>query len=244
MALARAQTALVKKDQSYAAPATILSFFSPVDGDIGEFAVFSQNAPAGGDALFDIEVDGVSIGGVPLELPDSSNSADYQGLYSGLSMYQLVEVKLLSTPSSIGNPLQVHVKIFEDNAQQDDNFLLNRGNHSSFQEKASVDDPVLTLTDGATINTSAAVFNRFQVTLGGDRALANPTNVRDGHIYTWMIKQDGTGNRLLSMPSKFLFGTDIPSITLTTTANKTDIIRALYDADLDKYLVIDFKKGF
>ena len=244
MALKRAQTGLVVKNQSYSAADTILSFYSPVDGDIGEFAVFSQNAPAGGNAVFDIEVDGVSIGGVPLELADGSNSADYQGLYSGLSMYQLVEVKLLSTPSSIGNPLQVHVKIFEDNAEQDDNYLLNRANHSNFQEKASVDDPVLTLADGATINTNAAIYNRFQVTLGGNRTLANPTNTRDGHIYTWQFKQDATGSRTITLDTKFAFGTDISGITLTTTANKTDIMRALYDAALDKYLVIDFKKGY
>jgi len=49
------------------------------------------------------------------------------------------------------------------------------------------------LTDAATITTDAALSNSFGVTLGGNRTLANPTNMRNGGIYNWRIKQPASG---------------------------------------------------
>jgi hypothetical protein len=88
------------------------------------------------------------------------------------------------------------------------------------------------LTDGATINTDASLSNHFLVTLGGNRTLANPTNLRDGGIYNFYVKQDGTGARTLAYGSLFKWpaGT-APS--LTAAANSLDIIIAQYSTTLN-----------
>jgi hypothetical protein len=82
--------------------------------------------------------------------------------------------------------------------------------------KAQGSTPVA-LTDGATINTDASLSNTFTATLGGNRTLANPTNLEVGFVYNWHVTQDGTGSRTLSYGSLFDWGTNgVP--TLSTTA--------------------------
>lgn len=104
-----------------------------------------------------------------------------------------------------------------------------------------------TLADAATIATNAALADLFRVELGGNRTLGNPTNPTDGQIVRWEIKQDATGGRTLSLTapgSKFVFGTDLPSITLSTAAGATDILAAIYNAAQDEWRVVAFAKGF
>lgn len=88
------------------------------------------------------------------------------------------------------------------------------------------------LTDAATIDTDAALSNHFLVTLGGNRTLANPTNLRDGGIYNFYVKQDGTGARTLAYGSLFKWpGGTAP--TLTAAGNSLDIIIAQYSVTLN-----------
>jgi hypothetical protein len=103
--------------------------------------------------------------------------------------------------------------------------------------------PVQTITDGATLNWDWSTGNRFRVTLGGNRTLAAPSNATDGQIVVLEVKQDGTGSRTLTM-SAFEFGTDITSITLTTGANKVDLITFYYNSSLNMYFVLGCQKGF
>jgi hypothetical protein len=57
----------------------------------------------------------------------------------------------------------------------------------------------IALTDGATIATACAAIPRdgarFRVTLGGNRAFSEPTDVLDGMALTYYLTQDGTGGR-------------------------------------------------
>lgn len=82
------------------------------------------------------------------------------------------------------------------------------------------------LTDAASIATDANLSNIFTATLGGNRALANPTNLVAGKTYIWVFTQDATGTRTLSYGSYFLFpgGT---ATTLTTAAGSVDVIVGL-----------------
>ena len=89
------------------------------------------------------------------------------------------------------------------------------------------DAAVLALTDGASIATNAAIANVFTVTLGGNRTLANPTNLRIGKTYHWKVTQDGTGSRTLAYGAMFLFETN--THTLTTAAASVDVIIGTYD---------------
>lgn len=104
-----------------------------------------------------------------------------------------------------------------------------------------------TLTDAATIATDASLGNRFRVTLGGNRTLGAPTNPTNGQQCVWEIIQDGTGSRTLSLDTGtggFAFGTDIASITLTTTASKRDFLTAIYNSTANKWYVVGFVKGY
>ena len=80
---------------------------------------------------------------------------------------------------------------------------------------------ITTLTDGATITPDFAASNNYTVTLGGNRTIANPSNLTAGQSGSIFIVQDGTGSRTASFGSYWDFaGGTAP--TLTTTASAVD----------------------
>jgi len=82
---------------------------------------------------------------------------------------------------------------------------------------------ITALTDGATITPDCDDSNNFSVTLGGNRTLANPSNITAGQSGSIFVTQDGTGSRTLSFGSYWDFaGGTAP--TLTTTASAVDRI--------------------
>jgi hypothetical protein len=82
---------------------------------------------------------------------------------------------------------------------------------------------ITALTDGATITPDFAASNNFSVTLGGNRTLANPSNLTAGQSGSIFITQDGTGSRTLAYGTQYDFiGGTAP--TLTTTAAAVDRI--------------------
>jgi hypothetical protein len=99
------------------------------------------------------------------------------------------------------------------------------------------------LTDAATIATDASLSNLFSVTLTTSRTLGNPTNPTDGQKVIWRIKQSGSGNCVLTLDTKFRVATDIGTVTLSTGANVTDYIGAIYHSTDDKWDIIAFTKG-
>ena len=80
---------------------------------------------------------------------------------------------------------------------------------------------VLSLTDAVNISTDLALSNNFQVTLGGNRTLDNPTNDGISQSGSIFIIQDGTGSRTLSYGTdwKFAGGT---GPTISTAAGAID----------------------
>lgn len=97
------------------------------------------------------------------------------------------------------------------------------------------------LTDAASIATDASLGNHFTVTLGGNRTLANPTNLVNGVILNFKVKQDGTGSRTLAYGSKFKWASGAAPV-LSTAAGSTDYISAHYFSD-DDILVCGIIKG-
>jgi hypothetical protein len=93
-------------------------------------------------------------------------------------------------------------------------------NHTWQAAQAGV---ITALTDGATINWDLSASNHFSVTLGGNRALANPTNIVAGVSGSIFVTQDGSGSRTLSYGSYLDFAAGTAP-TLTTTAAKIDRI--------------------
>lgn len=77
------------------------------------------------------------------------------------------------------------------------------------------------LTDGATITPDFALANQYRVQLGGNRTLANPSNIVAGQSGAIDIYQDSTGSRTLAYQWGWQFaGGTAP--TLTTTARAKD----------------------
>jgi hypothetical protein len=82
---------------------------------------------------------------------------------------------------------------------------------------------ITALTDGSSITPDLADSNNFSVTLGGNRTLANPSNIVAGQSGSFFISQDGTGSRTLAYGSYYDFiGGTAP--TLSTAANAVDRI--------------------
>ena len=97
--------------------------------------------------------------------------------------------------------------------------------------KSQVVTPVA-LVDGANISTDASLSNFFTVTIAGNRTLDNPTNLVNGALLQYRIKQDATGSRTMSFGSKFKFPSGIAP-TLTSNANAVDFLSCVYDGNLD-----------
>lgn len=79
------------------------------------------------------------------------------------------------------------------------------------------------LTDGTTITPDFALANNYSVTLGGNRTLANPTNLVAGQSGSIFITQDGTGSRTLAYGSYWDFAGGTAPV-LSTAASSVDRI--------------------
>jgi len=99
--------------------------------------------------------------------------------------------------------------------------LAQLGTAQSFS--AAQRGTISALTDGATITPDFALANNFSVTLGGNRTLANPSNLTAGQSGIITITQDGTGSRTLAYGSYFKFAAGTAP-TLTTTASAVDVL--------------------
>ena len=78
---------------------------------------------------------------------------------------------------------------------------------------------IATLTDAATITPDFGANQNFTVTLGGNRTLANPTNIVVGQTGSFFLVQDGTGSRTLSFDTYYDFaGGTAPTISTTAAA--------------------------
>lgn len=88
----------------------------------------------------------------------------------------------------------------------------------------------VTLTDGATITwTVAGLINNATVTLGGNRTLAFSGTI-NGMTGTLIVRQDGTGSRLLTLPAgSKVIGGGAGAITLSTAANAIDVLTWTFD---------------
>lgn len=84
------------------------------------------------------------------------------------------------------------------------------------------DDGPYVLTDGATITPNFSAADNFDVTLAGNRTLANPSNVVVGQSGTIRVVQDATGSRTLAYGNLWKFPGGAP--TLSTAANAIDVI--------------------
>ena len=82
---------------------------------------------------------------------------------------------------------------------------------------------ITTLTDGATVTPDFAASNNYTLTLGGNRTIANPTNLTAGQSGSIFLVQDGTGSRTAAWGNFWHFAGGVAPV-LTTTASAVDRI--------------------
>lgn len=87
----------------------------------------------------------------------------------------------------------------------------------------SITQPLVTLTDAATIAVDLSLGINFEVTLAGNRTLGNPTNPVVGQKGIIRVTQDGSGSRTLAYGGNYKFIGGIAP-TLTTTAAAVDYL--------------------
>jgi len=90
-----------------------------------------------------------------------------------------------------------------------------------------------TLTDQATIAWDLNENQVAQITLGANRTLGAPTNMKDGGTYILRIIQDGTGTRTLAFNAVFKFPEGYPP-PISTAASAIDIMSCISDG-VDMY---------
>jgi len=112
------------------------------------------------------------------------------------------------TSSSIGNTVQA---FDADTAKTDTTQTFTAAQRGT----------ITALTDGATITPDFAASNFYSVVLGGNRTIANPTNITAGQGGAIFIVQDGTGSRTAAWGSFWDFAGGTAPI-LTSTADAVD----------------------
>lgn len=101
---------------------------------------------------------------------------------------------------------------------------------------------ITTLTDAATVTPDFSLSNNWSWVLGGNRTLANPTNLTAGQSGVILLQQDGTGSRTLAFGNQFKFpGGSAP--TLTTAASSVDALVYFVDSSsrISARLISDIK---
>jgi hypothetical protein len=84
-----------------------------------------------------------------------------------------------------------------------------------------------TLADGATVNWNVALGQIATITLGGNRTMAAPTNLKVG-TYILHVYQDGTGSRTLTWNAVFKWTAGVAP-PLTSTINAHDVFSFVSD---------------
>ena len=146
---------------------------------------------------------------------------DIDSLANG-SVFQFIandssnESRIATVPAGTGT---AHVMTFHVNGSE----RLRIGTDGRVTVAKASSGTITALTDGATITPDFSAANNFSVTLGGNRTLANPTNLTAGQSGAIVITQDGTGSRTLAYGSYWKFPSGSAPV-LTTTANAVDVL--------------------
>jgi hypothetical protein len=94
------------------------------------------------------------------------------------------------------------------------------------------------------ISVNASGRSAFQVTLTQNATLQAPTGANDMDLIRIRILQNGTGGWTLTLGTGWTFGTDIPILTLDTTANSESYLTGIYNATAGKWRVVSVIGGF
>lgn len=146
--------------------------------------------------------------------------------------------------NSVDKEQGTHVTFYQDSATG--GYIYRAILHDSEYgvRTRATSEKVIALTDAASIAVDASKGNIFDVTLGGNRTLSNPTGGIDGQKIMLRVRQDGTGSRTLSFDTKYRFSSALPSPTLSTAADALDYLGFIYNQADDQWDYIAQVFGF
>lgn len=102
---------------------------------------------------------------------------------------------------------------------------------------------VVTKTWASTVAINWSDANCQRVTLSGPTTFTFTGGV-DGEKLILELKQDATGSRTITLPSNVRFSTTIPSVLLSTAANKIDKLGFMFNSTDNKYDLVAVTYGF
>lgn len=100
----------------------------------------------------------------------------------------------------------------------------------------------VTVPYAATLTLNCATYDTFVITLAGNPTITL-TGATDEQPVTLRLKQDATAGRTVTVTNG-RFSDDIPSLGLSTAANKTDRVGLRYNAADNKYDFVAVIRGF
>jgi hypothetical protein len=130
--------------------------------------------------------------------------------------------------------------VFSNDVATSAQYLANTSGKVLTTDKVWASAALVTLTDAGTIAVDMSTFINATVTLGGNRALGNPTNPKVGQGGVIYVVQDGTGTRLLSYGGNYKFEGGTPPV-LSTAIGAVD--RLVYFVRSSTHIDIDISKG-
>ena len=140
-------------------------------------------------------------------------------------MPAILKTTIIQDPSSTSSNILLDASGNVNLAQTQGNVNINTtGVSAKLYVQGNSASNVYALTDGTTITPDFSQGNNFSVTLGGNRTLANPTNMTVGQSGVFYITQDGTGSRTLAYGSYYKFPNGGGAPVLTTTAGAVDAL--------------------
>lgn len=123
----------------------------------------------------------------------------------------------------IGGELRISVPVVVEYDGTQFNVVGN-GAHAPFTNPSNRDQ---TLTDGATVNWDMNSGSIATVTLGGNRTMAAPTNLKKGTCILY-VNQDATGSRTITWNAVFKWASGTAP-TLSTGVSKKDLLTFVCD---------------
>lgn len=135
--MARPHVAQKVYETTKTATAGLFKFFAPVAGTIKGFRVKADTGPTGSAANFDLNKNGSSVLGSPLQIASGQNTGSV-ALNVAVAQYDEITVDLDSTPNAIGADLDIQVEIEETGASATDAELRDRSTHTGTQDASTV----------------------------------------------------------------------------------------------------------
>jgi len=140
-------------------------------------------------------------------------------------MTAILKTTIIQDPSSSSSNILLDASGNVNLAQTQGNVNINTtGVSAKLYVQGNSASNIYALTDASSISVDMSQGNNFSVTLGGNRTLANPTNMTVGQSGVFYITQDGTGSRTLAYGSYYKFPNGGGAPVLTTAASAVDAL--------------------